>query len=200
MLITYCSNDLSAKYGSNVFAVEAALLPHESADAFNRYAHVVPMEVEPDNVWGCPGAMVIDIGNMEHVTPAIDPVNPTQACSPCARPKSNNELLVDQRATAVQTLSSVTERLIKSVANPDTQASLALLFPSMSGPDFDRAVTYFDWHKKMLAKHYEIKNQLVASTTLDALQAVVGDEFAGQYAELMSAAPHDSVNLSSYTD
>ena len=115
-------------------------------------------------------------------------------------PPLPSSLLDEAREAAVQALSRTTERLIKSVANSDTQASLALLFPSMSGPDFDRAVTYFDWHKKMLAKHYEIKNQLVASTTLDALQAVVGDEFAGQYAELMSAAPHDSVNLSSYTD
>lgn len=85
MLITYCSNDNSAKYGPTVFAVEAGRLPHESIEEANAlYAHVAQVEVEPDNVWGCPTALVMDIVDGQITV----------------RPKGEAEALVDNRKLA----------------------------------------------------------------------------------------------------
>lgn len=177
MLITYCSNDNSARYGANVFAVEVGLLPYEEVPA--GYAHVVPQDVDPDSVFGCPAALVIEDG--------------------VVRAKGPAELLVDEKEAAVMRLSITTNALIKSVADTDRQNSITIMYNNMSTTDKARAKTYFDWHKSMLAKHSELKTAIAATATVEDLQTLQGaDEFAAHYAELIAAAPIGAVDLASY--
>ena len=178
MLITYCSNDNSARYGANVFAVEVGLLPYEEVPA--GYAHVVPQDVDPDSVFGCPAALVIEDG--------------------VVRAKGPAELLVDAIESALSVLEGTTNALIKSVADTDRQNSITIMYNNMSTTDKARAKTYFDWHKSMLARHYATKELIKAAASVEDIAALVGTgtAFSTQYTDLMEAAPYSAVDLESY--
>ena len=192
MLITYCSNDSSAKYGSNIHAVEAAMLPYEDMTAITeRFAHVVPVDVDENGIFGFPNALVIDTDCRLDDAPDV-PVT-------MVRPKGTQELLVDEKEAAVMRLSATTNALIKSIADTDRQNSITIMYNNMSTTDKARAKTYFDWHKNMLAKHSELKTAIAATATVEDLQTLQGaDEFAAHYAELIAAAPIGAVDLASY--
>lgn len=80
MLVIYCSNGSNSNYGPTVLSVEAAMRHDEAA--LVTYVHQIARDIEPDDVWGCPGALVIDISGPE----------------PVVRPKGEAELAVDARA------------------------------------------------------------------------------------------------------
>lgn len=206
----YVSNDTSKMYGDTVFAVEAiypdaeVLLPTLQAN----YALVLSADRVADNVFGCPSAVVIDTAVEVTVTP--DPIivdgvevaqEPFTVFVTQLRPKGAAEFLVDAKARALPGLDATTQALIKSVADTDRQNSLSLMYNNMSTTDKARAKTYFDWHKSMLAKHYELKAAIAAAADDAALAALIGSETdvcVAQYAELMAAAPYDAVDLFSY--
>lgn len=186
MIITYCSNDASKKYGDSVFAVDCGVLPYEDMTGLGaRFAHVVPQDVDENSAFGCPSDLVIDISGE----------------SPLVRVKAAAELLADKKSAAVAGLEATTETLIKSVADTDRQNSLSLMYNNMSTTDKGRAKTYFDWHKSMLSKHYATKALIAAATDDVALAAITGETSLvceAQFADLMAATPTDAVDLSSY--
>lgn len=211
MLMQFCSNDKSGKYGATVFLVDNIFQSsvEGAAEALaTEHDHVVEKDIAPDNIWGCPSALVIDVAFQEFVYPDPDPENPEAplvgewVTKTVVRPKAEAEFLVDQKEVTIMSLERTTEERIKRVADTDRQNSLSIMYNNMSTTDKGRAKLYFDWHKSMLAKHYETKSAIIAApdfATLDALVGTAGPEaFTEVFAELMAAAPLAEVDLQSY--
>ena len=177
MKICYCGMSSAAPYGAGVVPVSTIL---EAPDAL--YDTIVEVEVEGVlGTLGCANMVVID----------------TTGEAPVVREKNDAEILVDRKVMVSETLDGITRNAIYSVANMDRQNSLSLMYANMSTTDKSRAKTYFDWHKRMLSKHYDLQTAIAGATTLDGLNALF-DSLPTAFTDILATAPYDAVDLRSY--
>ena len=177
MKIYYCAMSSAAAYSSGALPVSAIL---EYPDAM--YDVVVEVEVEGVmGTLGCANMVVIDI----------------TGDAPAVRAKNDEEILADRKIMVGEVLDGITRSAIYSVANMDKQNSLSLMYANMSTTDKSRAKTYFDWHKRMLSKHYELQTAITGAADMATLDALM-DGLSGAFTDILATAPYDAVDLRSY--